>query len=244
MRFDILTLFPGYFDSPLSQSILSRAIERGVIEVKVHNIRDWALDSHRTTDDAPYGGGCGMVMKPEPVVAAIEAVRNESIVVLLSPQGEVFDQRRAVEFSKLKRIALVCGRYEGVDERVRRFVDMEVSIGDYVLSGGEPAALSVIDSTARLVEGVVGDRESLKVESFAEGLLEYPHYTRPEEFMGMRVPEVLLTGDHGAIERWRRRERIRRTLERRPELLAHAELSEEDKEFIKELTRKKRYSNL
>ncbi|HHL39872.1 MAG TPA: tRNA (guanosine(37)-N1)-methyltransferase TrmD [Deltaproteobacteria bacterium] len=231
MRFDILTLFPAYFDSPLKQSVLGRAAQRGLIEVRTHDIRDFARDRHRTTDDSPYGGGAGMVMKVEPVVAAIESlvgprepgVRGASAgerVVMLTPQGEPFDQAMASRLAALERVVLLCGRYEGFDERIRAFVDMELSVGDYVLSGGEPAALVVVDAVARLVEGVLGNSASALTDSFSSGLLEHPHYTRPDEFRGLTVPAVLLSGDHGAIERWRRAESRRRTLQRRPDLAA------------------------
>ncbi len=236
MRFDVLTLFPDFFTSPLKQSILGRAIERGFLEVRIHNIRDFTTDRHRTTDDYPYGGGPGMVMKVEPVVRALESIvphRDDSTkVILTTPQGELFDQAKARRLAELERIVIVCGRYEGIDERVREFVDIEVSVGDYVLTGGEIPALVLIDAIGRLVGGVVGDVDSVKDESFSRGLLEYPQYTRPEVFRGLRVPGVLLSGNHSEIELWRRRESLRRTLQRRPDLLEKAELTEEEKRII------------
>ncbi|MBI5560549.1 MAG: tRNA (guanosine(37)-N1)-methyltransferase TrmD [Deltaproteobacteria bacterium] len=240
MRFEILTLFPQFFSSPLKESVVGHAIERGIIEVRTHNIRDYATDKHRTTDDAPYGGGPGMVMKVEPVVRALESIVGkrgpETAVILTTPQGGTFNHKAALRLSGLERVVIVCGRYEGVDERIRAFAGMEISVGDYVLTGGEIPALAIIDCVARLIPGFLGDDSSAKTESFAEGLLEYPQYTRPEEFRGMRVPPVLLSGNHFEIERWRRKESLRRTLERRPELLGKTSLCEEDKEFIKELT--------
>lgn len=224
MRFDILTLFPEFFDidkGPLSLSIIGRAIDGGLLEVEAHNIRDYTTDSRRTVDDSPYGGGPGMVMKVDPLVSAIEALRSEgqeAKVILLTPQGKRFDQALAAEFSTLERVVVVCGRYEGVDERVRSYVDMELSIGDYLLSGGETAALVLIDAVGRLLPGVI-TAGSLESESFTEARLEYPQYTRPEEFRGMRVPSVLLSGNHAEIERWREEESLLRTKARRPDLL-------------------------
>ena len=223
MRFDILTLFPAFFDSPLRQSIMARAALKGLIDVECHNIRDFALDKHKTTDDAPYGGGAGMLMKAPPVVDAIEAVKEKgragSKVVLLTPQGRPFDQAFAGELSALSGLILVCGRYEGFDERIREFVDIELSVGDYILCGGEAAALTVIEAVGRLLPGVIED-ESTLVESFSEsGLLEYPQYTRPEEFRGASVPKVLLSGNHEEIRKWRENKVLERTLKRRPELV-------------------------
>ncbi len=242
MTFEILTLFPDFFISPLEQSIIGRAIKNGLIKVNTHNIREFATDKHSTTDDSPYGGGAGMVMKPEPLVSAIEAIRKApgvnieeplpesstggdtggagAKVILLTPQGVPFKQRIAEELATEERVILVCGRYEGVDERVRSFVDMELSVGDYVLTGGETAALAVIDAVGRLTPGVI-EESSAREDSFSEsvGGLEYPQYTRPEDFRGMRVPEVLLGGNHGEIEEWRRLKSLERTEERRPDLL-------------------------
>lgn len=229
MIFDILTLFPGMFAGPLTESILKRAQEAGLIQVRLHNIRDWATDRHRTTDDAPYGGGPGMVMKAEPLAACIRAVlalppeaATPPPVILLTPDGEVFTQAMAQELAALERLVLVCGRYEGIDERVREaLITRELSIGDYVLTGGELAAMVVVDAVARLVPGVI-DTESLAEESHSDGLLEYPHYTRPPVWEGRPVPPVLVSGHHGEVAKWRRRERLRRTLLRRPDLLERA----------------------
>lgn len=242
MIYEILTLFPEMFDSYLAASILGRAVAQGRIQVRRHNIRDFATDRHRMTDDAPYGGGSGMVMKAEPLVRALEALQDSNEprgrVILLSPQGRLFNQEVAGELSRLPRLTLVCGKYEGVDERVRTLaVDEEISIGDYILTGGEIAAMVLLEATARLLPGVLGDEESAREESFSQGLLEYPHYTRPREFMGCRVPDVLLSGNHREIATWRRRKAIERTLERRPDLLGRANLSEEDRECLEEFKR-------
>jgi tRNA (guanine37-N1)-methyltransferase len=224
LKIEVLTLFPEMVNAPLTQSLLGKARERGVLSVTVTDIRDNAAGKHRVTDDAPYGGGAGMVMKPEPLVASIEAARTRlpgAPVFLMSPQGARFDQGWAQRLSELESFVLVCGRYEGVDERVSAFVDGELSVGDFVLSGGELAALCIVDAVARLWPGVLGNEESTRVESFApgSGLLEYPHYTRPVEFRGMRVPEILLSGDHAAVERWRAAQALQRTQDRRPDLL-------------------------
>jgi tRNA (guanine37-N1)-methyltransferase len=237
MRFQVLTLFPDYFASPLQASLLGKAIARGIVEVAVTNIRDFAAGTHRVADDAPYGGGEGMVMKVEPVVAAIEATVKASGAwrVLLSPRGRPLTQALAEELASHPSLLLVCGHYEGIDERVRAFVDEEISIGDYVLAGGESAALVVLDAVARLVPGFVGNSGSLEEESFRGGVLEYPHYTRPENFRGNRVPPVLLSGDHAAIARWRRKQALRLTRARRPDLLAAAPLTAEDRELLREL---------
>jgi len=265
MRFDIFTLFPAIFESPLHESILKRAIESGLIDVRLHNIRDYATDKHHVTDDYPYGGGGGMVMKPEPIFAAVESVleigsweldasRGSSAlqsptstpasravqppipIILLTPQGRVFDQSLARELAQHDRLALICGRYEGVDERVREhLVTDEISIGDYVLTGGELAALVIIDAVARLRPGALGDPDATADDSHAEGLLEYPHYTRPPEFRGWRVPDVLLSGHHAEIDRWRRQQSLRRTARRRPDLLARISLTLEERQWIKRL---------
>ena len=235
MRLTVLTLFPGMFEGPLSSSLLGKAVEAGLLDVALVDPRGFSTDRHRTVDDVPFGGGDGMVMKPEPIVAAIEHVRRTrepDRVLLLSPQGRPFSQAVAGELAQLGGLALVCGRYEGFDERIRSHVDGELSVGDYVLSGGEPAAWVVIDALARLVPGVVGNAGSLTEESFQGGLLEYPQYTRPREFRGKRVPEILLSGDHARIARWRRQQALRRTRERRPELLARLALSEEDRALL------------
>jgi tRNA (guanine37-N1)-methyltransferase len=220
---EILTLFPRMVATPLEESILGKARAKGLLRVQVTDIRDFAEGKHRVTDDVPYGGGAGMVMKPEPLVAAIEAAKQReprARVVLMSPQGRRFDQEKALELSRLPALVLVCGRYEGVDERVLRWVDEELSLGDFVLTGGELAALAVVDAVARLLPGVLGNELSAQSESFAgEGLLEGPQYTRPPEFRGLRVPEVLLSGDHAKIAGWRREQAMARTRERRPDLL-------------------------
>jgi len=238
MIIDILTIFPGMVAGPITESIIGKAIDRKLIDIRVINIRDYAADPHRTTDDRPFGGGSGMVMKPEPLVAAIGDVRKNdpaAKVILLSPQGKLFDQDIAFELSRLNHICLVCGRYEGVDERIRNhYVDDEISIGDYVLTGGELPALVIVDAVARLLPGVLGSNESLSEESFITGLLEYPHYTRPEIFGDHRVPDILLSGNHGAIRRWRRQQALIRTWQRRPDLLEKSQLSREDEELLAE----------
>jgi tRNA (guanine37-N1)-methyltransferase len=242
MRFDVLTIFPEIFATPLSESILKRAIDRGIVSITLHNIRDYATDRHRMTDDAPYGGGGGMIMKPEPIFSATEDVLGDQTdvpVVLLSPQGRVFTQKVAAELAHHPRLLLICGRYEGVDERVRQhLITDEISIGDYVLSGGELAALVVIEAVTRLLPGVLGDPAATFEDSHARGLLEYPHYTRPAEFRGWTVPEVLRSGDHAAIIRWRRERALKRTLEQRPDLLKTADLLPQDREFLAQLEEK------
>jgi tRNA (guanine37-N1)-methyltransferase len=235
MHFHVVTLFPELFDSVLATTMLKKGQERGAVRFSFYNVRDYASDKHRVTDDTPYGGGQGMVMKPEPLVAAIEATGTGATRphrVLLSPQGAVFSQRSARVLAERGEIVLVCGRYEGVDERVRGYVDEELSIGDYVLSGGEIAALVVIDAVARHVPGFLGCPASAEEESFHGELLEHPQYTRPPEFRGQRVPDVLLGGNHAAVERWRRREAIRRTRERRPDLFDKAHLTDEEREVL------------
>ncbi len=236
MRFDIFTLFPEVFTPYLNVSILARARERGLAEIYLHNIRDWTTDRHHVVDDEPYGGGGGMVMKPEPIFAAVEGVLGSPPtcpVILLTPQGRPFTQSVARELAQQPHLALLCGRYEGVDERVRQhLVTDEISIGDYVLTGGELAALVVLDAVTRLLPGVLGDPDAPEKDSHAHGLLEHPHYTRPPVFRGWEVPEVLRSGDHGRIARWRREQSLRRTWERRPDLLAQAELSAEERALI------------
>ena len=224
MRVDVLTLFPQAFESPLSCSILKRAQDKGLLEIVLTDIRDFAEDSYRKVDDKPYGGGPGMVMMPGPVFACFEHVQSLSPrkgrVILLTPQGQKFDQAKARELSGQERLVLIAGRYEGFDERIRMGLGAEqISIGDYILSGGELAAMVIIDAVVRLLAGALGDDNSAKDESFSEGLLEYPHYTRPEVFRGMKVPEILLSGDHGKIAEWRRRQALERTKEWRPDLL-------------------------
>ena len=247
--FDVFTLFPDMFNGPLDESMLKRAREDGALSVRLHNIRDYATDKHHVTDEPPYGGGGGMVMKAEPIFAAVEAVLASSEegaggdeldppVILLTPQGRLFSQEIAQELARTPRIALVCGRYEGVDERVRQHLATdELSIGDYVLTGGELAAMVIIDAVTRLLPGVLGDPTAPAQDSHARGLLEGPHYTRPQSYRGWEVPEVLLSGDHAAVARWRREEALRRTFERRPDLLSKAELSRDDRAFLRRLWR-------
>jgi tRNA (guanine37-N1)-methyltransferase len=248
MKFEVFTLLPEVFPPYLESSILQRARQRGLIDVRVHNIRDYTHDRHHTTDDTPYGGGGGMVMKPEPVFEAVESVLGFTSnptqptpvpVILLTPQGRVFTQRVAEELAAHERIALLCGRYEGVDERIREhLVTDEISIGDYVLTGGELPALMIIDAVSRLMPGVLGDPTGAEDDSHSMGLLEYPHYTRPPEFRGWQVPEILLSGDHAKIEKWRREQALTRTLSRRPDILEKAELSGEDKKIVERLKSK------
>ncbi|MFC1491482.1 tRNA (guanosine(37)-N1)-methyltransferase TrmD [Nitrospinota bacterium] len=232
MRFDVLTVFPGLFDGVFQYGVVGRAREQGLIDLNIWDLREYAEGSYRQTDDAPYGGGAGMVMKPEPIVRAVEAISvgRSPVRILLTPQGRRFDQKTAEDLAgRGGPLLLICGRYEGVDERVREgFVDEEISVGDYVLTGGEIPAIVVIDAVSRLLPGVLGNQDSAAEESFSTGLLDYPHYTRPPEFRGMRVPEVLLSGNHEDIRRWRRQAALRRTLERRKDLLDRAELSEEE----------------
>jgi tRNA (guanine37-N1)-methyltransferase len=236
MHFDIFTLFPGMFQGPFSESILKRAQERGLLNIALHNIRDATTDKHHVVDDYPYGGGAGMVMKPEPIFAAIEPVYQGGPIILLTPQGRLFNQRIAQELAQQPRITLLCGHYEGIDERVRQhLVTDEISIGDYVLTGGELAAMIVVDAVSRLLPGVLAE-ESTQEESHTSGLLEYPHYTRPPEFRGWRIPDVLLSGNHAEIARWRRKESLRLTRQRRPDLFAQLDLSSKaDMKLLKEL---------
>jgi tRNA (guanine37-N1)-methyltransferase len=254
MQFEVFTLLPEIFPPYLDNSIMKRARERGLINVRVHNIRDYTYDKHHTTDDTPYGGGGGMVMKPEPVFEAIESVlglnpdstppfdsaqgeADSTIpIILLTPQGRVFNQSIAQELSQHKRIALLCGRYEGIDERIREhLVTDEISIGDYVLTGGELPALILIDAISRLLPDVLGDPTGAEDDSHAMGLLEYPHYTRPPEFRGWKVPDVLLTGAHAKIDKWRREQALIRTMKRRPDIFEKAELTKADLKFLKSL---------
>jgi len=238
VQFNVITLFPEMFGDPFKSSILMRAQEKGLIKIELHNLRDFCKDKHRVTDDLPYGGGAGMVMKPEPLITAIETIKSsqpEVRMLLMTPQGKRFEQRDAVRLARYSSLALACGRYEGVDERIRGFVDEEFSIGDYILTGGELASMVVIDAVARLIPGVLGDPASLEEESFTQPLLEAPHYTRPRVFKDMEVPEILLSGNHSEIERWRRQQALRRTKERRPDLLSKAPLSEEDMKFLEEV---------
>jgi tRNA (guanine37-N1)-methyltransferase len=240
MKFDIVTIFPRMFEAPLAEGIVGRAIARGLVDLRVHDLRDFTADRHRTVDDVPFGGGPGMVLKPGPLVEALDAIRRArgepSAVILTSPQGRPFSQAEAVRLSRLAHVVVICGRYEGVDERVRaRLGTEELSIGDYVLTGGELPAMVVLDAVTRLLPGAVGDEQSVESDSFSRGLLDFPHYTRPAEFEGMKVPDVLVSGHHGEIRRWRKREALRRTLERRPDLLAGAELDDEERALLREL---------
>ena len=240
MQYDVFTLIPEAVQAYLASSILGRAQARGLIRIRLHNPRDYTHDRHRTTDDVPYGGGGGMVMKPEPIFEAVEAVLGDEIgsvpVILLTPQGRVFDQPLAAGLAAYPRLALLCGRYEGVDERVRQHLaSLEVSIGDYVLTGGEIPALAIIDAIARLLPGVLGDADGAADDSHAAGLLEYPHYTRPAEFRGWAVPDILTSGDHGKIAAWRREQSLCRTLERRPDLLDRVELTPAERRLLERL---------
>jgi len=249
MRIDVLTLFPQLFEAPFSFGIFERAIERKLVSIHVHNIRDFARDKHQVVDDYPYGGGAGMVLKPEPLFTAVEAVQAEiaaeaaadAPVILLTPQGRLFNQQVALELAQRHHIILVCGHYEGVDERVREHLATdEISIGDYVLTGGELPALVVMDAVIRLLPGVLGAEESAQDDSHVRGLLEYPQYTRPAEYRGWTVPEVLLSGNHAQIARWRREQAIKRTLERRPDLLQKTSLDNEEKAMLEKLLSSKK----
>jgi tRNA (guanine37-N1)-methyltransferase len=240
MKFDIVTIFPRMVAAGLAEGVVSRGIGRGLVDVAVHDLRDYTADRHRSVDDVPYGGGPGMVMKPEPLARAVDDIGarrgSPDAVILLSPQGRRFTQAEAARLSRLGHVVLLCGRYEGVDDRVRTAVATdELSIGDYVLSGGELAALVVVDAVSRLVPGVVGDAQSVEAESFARGVLDYPHYTRPPEFAGQLVPPVLLSGHHEEVRRWRKKTALRRTLERRPELLTSAALDDEERAMLEEI---------
>jgi tRNA (guanine37-N1)-methyltransferase len=238
MRIDLLTLFPEFFGSPLSQSMLQRAQALGAVEFRVVNLRDYTADRHQVTDDRPFGGGPGMVMKIEPLVAAIRATRRrnpEVKVILMSPQGPVFTQDQARELAGWSHLMLICGHYEGVDDRINYYIDGMLSIGDYILTGGEIPALTVLDAVTRLLPGVLGGVGAVLDESFQTGLLEYPHYTRPRDFEGHLVPQVLLEGNHRVIEEWRRQQSLRRTFKRRPDLLAKAGLKPSDRKFIETL---------
>ena len=242
MKFDIFTLFPEVFPAYLDASILFRAREMGHLTVDIHNIRDWATDKHQVTDEPPYGGGGGMVMKPEPIFASVEDILGQPPscpVLLMTPQGELLNQKRAQKFTAYDRIGIIAGHYEGIDERVREhLVTDEISIGDYVLTGGELPALVLIDVLIRLIPGVLGDPMAAVNDSHASGLLEYPHYTRPEEYRKWIVPEILRSGHHAKIDRWRRNQALKRTLERRPDLLEDFVLTEEDQEFLAGLKEK------
>ena len=235
MQFHVLTIFPEIITSAASGSILGKALEKGVIHLNTLDIREYATDKHSMVDDYPYGGGPGMVMKPEPIYGAVQSLSlpEGSPLILLTPQGERFDHLTAMDLADQDALAFLCGRYEGIDDRVRELLPVrEISLGDFVLTGGEFAALAIIDAVARFVPGVLGDEDSATDESFATGLLEYPQYTRPPEFMGAKVPEILLSGDHGRVDGWRREQALLRTLEKRPDLLETAELTEEDLKFL------------
>jgi tRNA (guanine37-N1)-methyltransferase len=235
LEIDVVTLFPEVFEGPLAASIPGRIQERGLASIRVHDLRAWGLGRHRSVDDAPYGGGAGMVLRPEPVAAALAELRRpDSVVVLLDAAGETFRQARAHDLAARSHLVLLCPRYEGVDERIRGMADLELSLGDYVLTGGDLPALVVIDAVIRLLPGAI-DAASTEEESFADGLLEYPQFTRPPEFGGQSVPAVLVSGDHGAVRRWRLRESLRRTLERRPDLLAGRATSREEASLLDEL---------
>jgi tRNA (guanine37-N1)-methyltransferase len=241
LEIDILTLFPAMVDGPLGQSIPGRIQEQGLAAIRVHDLREWGLGRHRSVDDAPYGGGAGMILRPEPVAAALDTMRRQdSLVILLDPVGEVFTQARARDLAARSHLVFICPRYEGVDERIRSLVDLELSIGDFVLTGGELPALVVTDAVVRLLPGALGDEEAPGKDSFGAGLLEGPHYTRPEEFRGWRVPEALLSGDHARIARWRRAQALWWTWRRRPDLLETAELSPEEQKLIEEFKQGKK----
>ena len=239
IKFDVLSIFPEMFSSPLNFSLLKKAQEKGLLNICLHDIRNWANDKHKMTDDAPYGGGCGMVMKVEPVEKALAAIRSpedDSLIVLMTPQGETFNQIIAAQLAEKKQIIIICGRYEGVDERIREhLVDREISIGDYILTGGELAALVLIDAVYRLIPDVLGNPESTLGESFSHNLLEYPQYTRPAEYKGWMVPDVLLSGNHAQIELWHKHESLRRTYQRRPDLLKKINLSGKDKKILEQI---------
>jgi tRNA (guanine37-N1)-methyltransferase len=245
MQFDIVSIFPGMLRAPLAEGVVGRAISRGLIDVALHDLRDFTTDRHKVVDDMPFGGGPGMVMKPEPFFAAVEYIRSHrgepGAIVLTSPDGDRFRHRDAARLAGLGRVVFLCGRYEGVDERVGAHLATEaLSIGDYVLSGGELPALVMVDAIARLVPGVVGDDESVARDTFTSGLLDYPQYTRPAVFQGLEVPGVLLSGNHGAIARWRRQEALTRTLERRPDMLDEAMLDDDDRVMLERLMGKRK----
>jgi tRNA (guanine37-N1)-methyltransferase len=242
VQFDIVTIFPRMIEAALADGIVGRALQRELLRVRVRDLRDFTDDRHRTVDDVPYGGGPGMVLKPEPIFRAVEAIRKDSgepqAIVLVSPHGRQFSQSEAARLSTLDRVTILCGRYEGIDDRVRRgLATDELSIGDYVLSGGELPALVIVDAVARLIPGVVGDEDSVAGDSFSRGLLDFPHFTRPADFRDLKVPDVLVSGHHGEIRKWRKRQALELTLSRRPELLAEAELDVEEQEILEELIR-------
>ena len=239
MKFDILTLFPGMFSGPFDESIIKRAKEKQLIDISLHNIRDWATDKHQTADDAPYGGGAGMVMKAGPLASCIESVKSyqpASTVVLTSPHGRRLTHRIALELAQRSGLIIICGRYEGIDERIRSiYAEDDISLGDFVLSGGEIAAMALVDAVTRLIPGALGSVESAETDSFGDGLLEYPHYTRPPDFNGLTVPEALLSGNHELIRKWRRKESLRTTRSLRPDLLSLVKLTREDRKMLTEI---------
>lgn len=231
MKFDVVTLFPEMFESPFASSIIGKAVANELVCINAHNLRDWAEGRHQVTDDTPYGGGAGMVMKPEPICRALTSLKQQqpgAKVLLMTPQGQPFNQAEAQILAGEEGLILVCGRYEGFDERVRSYVDAEYSVGDFVLTGGELPAMVIIDAVARLLPGVLGSAGSAVADSFSDGLLEHPHYTRPAEFLGQQVPPVLLSGNHAKIAAWRRSQQLQRTLQRRPDLLAKVQLTDDD----------------
>ena len=249
MKFDVVTIFPRMIGASLEDGVVARGIERGLLDVVVHDLRDFTTDRHRSVDDQPYGGGPGMVMKPEPLARAVAHIREErgtpDAVILMSPQGRPFTQREAERLSRLSHVVFLCGRYEGIDERVAETVASdELSLGDFVVSGGELPALVIIDAVSRLLPGVVGDEQSVEQDSFSRGLLDYPHYTRPAEFNGQTVPAVLLSGHHAEVQRWRRKEALVRTLDRRPDLLEQADLDDEERALLREIRREREEAGL
>jgi len=240
MRMDVLTLFPEMFEGVFNSSILGKAQEKGIVQLRAHNFREHANNKHNTVDDYPYGGGGGMVLKAEPIFSAVESLIEENApkprVILMCPQGERYSQAKAEELAKEEHLIFICGHYEGYDERIREFlVTDELSVGDYVLTGGELPAMTIIDSVARLLPGVLGNETSAVTDSFSTGLLEYPHYTRPADFRGMKVPDILLSGHHANVEAWRKQQSLRRTLERRPDLLEHVELNKKEKKWLQDI---------
>ncbi|MFD0616652.1 tRNA (guanosine(37)-N1)-methyltransferase TrmD [Paenibacillus sp. GCM10027629] len=240
MRMDVLTLFPEMFEGVFNSSILGKAQEKGIVQLRAHNFREHANNKHNTVDDYPYGGGGGMVLKAEPIFSAVESLIEEDApkprVILMCPQGERYTQAKAEELAKEEHLIFICGHYEGYDERIREFlVTDELSVGDYVLTGGELPAMTIIDSVARLLPGVLGNETSAVTDSFSTGLLEYPHYTRPADFRGMKVPDILLSGHHANVEAWRKQQSLRRTLERRPDLLEHVELNKKEKKWLQDI---------
>jgi tRNA (guanine37-N1)-methyltransferase len=237
MRIDILTLFPGYFSGPFTVSMVKRAVAQKAVDLRVHDLRKYTRDKHRTADDVPFGGGAGMVLKPEPLARALAALkrgRRKVKTILMSPQGRPYDHAKALELSKEKALLVVCGHYEGLDERAMKWIDEEISLGDFVMTGGEPAAAAIVDSLIRLLPGVVGDKRSVEKDSFFNGLLDHPHYTRPRVFKGLEVPEVLLSGNHARIENWRKKQSLMNTLRKRADLLEKIALSPEEKKLLNE----------